>query len=280
MFRLLFLAVLAFGTVWIYTIPVPHQLTVSFLDVGQGDAIFIEGPTGTQLLIDGGATRGVLRSVRKVMPFFDRSIDAVVATHPDQDHIGGLAHVLGRYAVQHFFEPGNSSQTPASLRLREALQEKGMKPIPARRGMRLLLGGGAYADVLFPDRDVSTAESNTASVVMRVVYGETAFLLTGDSPQSIEKYLVSLEPLASGKSGLKSNVLKAGHHGSKTSSAEIFLETVNPDVVVISAGKDNRYGHPHQTVVEAIKSRGIGLRSTALEGTVLFTSNGETISIQ
>ncbi len=270
----IFLGVLVVVVVFVYTVPTPSNLTVSFLDVGQGDSILIEGPTGIQVLVDGGATRAVLRRLSGRLSFFDRSLDAVISTHPDQDHIGGLVYVLERYSVEYFIHSGNSSDSPAFNRLEDIIEEGSPQQIVARSGMRFLLGGGAYADVLFPDRDVSDIESNTASVIIRVVYGETEFLLTGDSPQAIEKYLTTT---MINHSSLESDVLKAGHHGSKTSSAEVFLEAVNPGFVVISSGENNRYGHPHQEVLNRIENHGAVILNTADSGTITFISNGKTL---
>lgn len=248
-------------------------LTVSFLDVGQGDAILVEGPTGIQMLVDGGRDRSVLRELPRAMGFLDRSIDLVVETHPDADHIGGLPAVFERYAIGKFLEPGIPNDTNATLALTDAVQkEPGIEASLARRGERIMLGSGAYADILFPDRDVSTYETNTGSIVMRVVYGDTSFMLTGDSPSEIEDYLVGLDGAA-----LKTNVLKAGHHGSRHSTDALWLKTLSPDVVVISAGKDNAYGHPHAETLERIRAQGAEILSTVEEGALTFISDGETI---
>ena len=250
------------------------RLTVSFLDVGQGDAILIEGPTGIQMLIDGGRDRAVLRELPKAMGFLDRSLDVVVETHPDADHIGGLPSVFERYAVGRFLEPGIPNDTNATFALIDAVQkEPGIETAIARSGQRILLGGGAYADILFPDRDVSTYETNTGSIVMRVVYGDTSFMLTGDAPSEIEDYLV-------GRDGakLQVTVLKAGHHGSRNSTDALWLKTLAPDLVVISAGKDNAYGHPHTETLERIRAQGAEIVGTAEEGTLTFISDGEAVT--
>ena len=137
--------------------------------------------------------------------------------------------------------------------------------------MRVHIGGGAYLDVLFPDRGVEFVESNSGSVVVRLVYGETAFMLTGDAPTAIEKWLVTLD----GES-LESDVLKAGHHGSRTSTSEGWMEAVSPRFVVISAGEDNSYGHPHAEVVERIQASGAQMLST-MDGAVRFQSDGNSV---
>lgn len=273
--RFLFLLSLLVIALYVFSLEPSRTFSVSFLDVGQGDAIFIETPRGVQVLVDGGASRGVLRALRSEMPFFDRHLDAVVATHPDQDHIGGLSHVLERYDVEKVIVSGNVADTPASGAFEDAVEREQSPVTMARSGMRLNLGDGAYADVLFPDRDVSKVESNTASMVLRVVYGDHSFLLTGDAPQSIEKYLFSIY----GKN-LESEVLKAGHHGSKTSSDETFVKTVNPSYVVFSRGCDNRYGHPSREVVELYKKLAIPTLDTCEQGTITFETDGRSLRVR
>ena len=249
------------------------ELTVSFLNVGQGDAILIESPTGTDVLIDGGRDRSVLRELPKRLGPLDRTLDLVIATHPDADHIGGLPGVFKNYRVLRYMEPGVISDTSPTEALAASVSgEEGIERSTARRGMRLSLGGGAYTDILFPDREVPGLETNTASVIVRVVYGETAFLLSGDAPSGVEDWIVRLD----GKK-LSSEVLKAGHHGSRTSTGEALLAAVDPAYVVVSAGKDNSYGHPHQEVLDRVYASGATVVSTAVEGTVTFSSNGTTV---
>ena len=268
---IVFILLVANVFVWLHAFP-SRALTVSFLDIGQGDSIFIKGPTGVEVLVDGGADAAVLRELGKQMSFFDRSLDAVVETHPDKDHIGGLTDVFERYDVSYFLEPGIPNETSATRSLLSAVKKEGAQDVLARRGMRLDLGGGAYARILFPDRDVSDVETNTGSIVMQVVYGENEFLLTGDSPISIEKYLVSL-----GVQELESDVLKAGHHGSRTSTSDEYLDAVKPKYVIFSRGCDNSYGHPHVEVVEKVQKRSIPILDTCESGTISFQSDGRTL---
>lgn len=260
--------------IWPFVLLPQHgKLEVSFLDVGQGDAIFIEGPTGIQMLIDGGRDRSVLRELGKRMGPLDRSIDLVVETHPDADHIGGLPGVFKGYEVKQFMEPGIVNLTNPTAALEDAVaNEPILHPIIARRGMRIMLGGGAYADVLYPDRDVSNVETNTGSVILHVVYGSTSFFLSGDAPESIENYLGRLDGEA-----LESDVLKAGHHGSRTSTGDVLLTAADPEVVIISAGKANQYGHPHAETLARIEASGAKTLSTIDEGTITFFSDGAKI---
>ncbi|MBP6860625.1 MAG: MBL fold metallo-hydrolase [Candidatus Pacebacteria bacterium] len=250
------------------------KLHVSVLDVGQGDAILIEGPTGTQVLIDGGRDRSVLRRLGTLMPLFDRSIDLVIATHPDADHIGGLPGVFSRYRVSYYMDGAAAGDTAQAAALDKTVEdEDGMEVIETERGTRIDLGGGAYLDVLYPDREAPSIENNTGSVVARLVYGETSFMFTGDAPSAVEDWLVRLDGEA-----LKSDMLKAGHHGSKTSTGEAWLTAVAPDYVAISAGKDNSYGHPSPEVVARAVATGARIVSTMEEGTLTFLSDGAAVT--
>jgi competence protein ComEC len=254
-------------------------LTVAFLNIGQGDAIFIESPIGRQVLLDGGPSRSILREISKITPFYDRSIDVMIASHPDTDHIAGLNDILERYKIDLFMEPGVEGDTSIYEELNTRIERLKIKKLEARRGMVVDLGGGAIMEILFPVTDPRGMETNTASIVARLVYGENEFLLTGDSPKNIEEYLVSLEcercPLT-----LKADVLKAGHHGSKTSTSDSFVQTVSPDFAVISAGKDNRYGHPHQEVLNILAKNKVKILRTDRDGRIIFESDGVGLKIK
>lgn len=269
---LLAVLVLVTGGIWLdlaaYERPT-HYLEVHFLDVGQGDATFIETPDGVQVLIDGGREAGVLRTLAKEMSFFDRHIDVVIATHPDADHIGGLIDVLKRYEVELIVVTENKSETPTADAFFKAVEAEGAQVVYARKGASLALGASTTLTVLFPDRNPVEFESNASSIVTQLRYGDTEFMLTGDAPQSIEEYLVHTFGTA-----LKSDVLKVGHHGSDTSTAEAFLLAVDPDIAVISAGKDNSYGHPHEEVVDRLRAHGVSMLETAAVGTVSLVSDG------
>src|SRR3990167_489700 len=250
-------------------------LTVAFLDIGQGDAIFIDTPSGNQMLIDGGPGKSVLRELSKVMPFYDRSIDVVIATHADQDHVGGLPNVLKNYKVNIFMEPGLSGPSSSYEELEKMVgnNKSNIKKILARRGMVVDLGDGAILQILFPVIDSPGTNTNMSSIVAKLVYGENEFMLTGDSPIAIEDYLVSL-------GGLQSDVLKAGHHGSKTSSSDEFVRAVAPQHTVISAGKNNRYTHPHQEVLDILNNFGIKILRTDELGIIVFKSDGTNLKLK
>jgi len=251
-------------------------LTVAFLKVGQGDAMYIEAPNGNQMLVDGGPPSGaVLRELGRVMPFWDRSIDVVLATHPDQDHVGGLPSVLARMRIDNVITTENTSDTGVYGAFKKIVSEKRPTRIIARARERIILDDGVVFEILFPDRNAAGWETNTASIVARLSYGDQSFIFTGDSPLSVEKYLV-------GKNGgaLDSTVLKLGHHGSRTSSSKVFLSAVDPEYAVISAGKDNKYGHPHKEVTDLLALLKIPSISTAEKGTIIFKTNGESLRVE
>lgn len=252
------------------------ELTVAFLDVGQGDAIYIEAPNGNQLLIDGGVSQqAALRALGKVMPFWDRSLDLVLATHPDQDHVGGLPAVLDRMRVDGVVTTENTSSTGAYGAFEEAVRAEHARRILARAGARIILDRGIVLEILFPDRNARGWETNTASIVARLSYGGISFLFTGDAPSGIEKYLV-----ANKGGALHATVLKLGHHGSRTSSAREFLSAVDPEYAIISAGKNNKYGHPHSEVLALLDELKIPHLSTIDQGTIIFKTGGEDMRVE
>lgn len=250
-------------------------LLVTFLDVGQGDAVFIETPDGVQVLVDGGPGSSVLRALGEVMGVRDHTIDIVVGTHPDRDHIGGLVDVLERYEVGAILKTENESDTSVAAAYAATTEQEGAEVIYARRGQTFTLGASTTLRVLYPDTDPSNMESNTSSIVLQLTYGDIDFLLTGDSPKNIEEYLVLMEG-----EYLESEVLKVGHHGSRTSTSELFLDEVHPEYAVISASADNSYGHPHVEVTDLLFNKRIKTLSTAEEGNITFLSDGENIWVE
>lgn len=251
----------------------PHMyLTVTFLDIGQGDAILIETPDGVQMLIDGGPDGTVLRELAKTLPWFDRSLDIVLGTHPDKDHIGGLVDVLKQYQVGAVITTENTGETITAKAYHDALIDEGATTTMARAGQVYQLGASTTLSVFSPASDPSMLESNTASIVVRLQYGEIGFMLTGDAPSSIEQYLVT----AYGTQ-LESEVLKLGHHGSKTSSSLEFLKAVSPQYAVVSSGRGNSYGHPNTETVERVTSAHIPIVNTAEIGRITFQTDGNTV---
>ena len=276
--RLMSLIVLGAGALVVWLLPsalAPTSspyLAVHFFDVGQGDAIFITTPEKTQALIDGGATNAVLRELAAVMPLSDRTIDVVIGTHPDTDHVGGLNDVLERYEVGTILLTEATGDSLAATEYERLVVAEGAEIIYARRGQSIRLGASTTLAVLWPEVDPSEMESNQSSIVLNLQYGDTSFLLTGDAPKRVEEYLV----LAEGEH-LQSDVLKVGHHGSRTSTSELFVTEVEPDYAVLSYGADNPYGHPHVEVTDALFNAGVETLSTAEAGTITFRSDGTEV---
>src|SRR3989338_11487995 len=251
-------------------------LTFAMLDVGQGDALFIESPTGTQVLFDAGPPRKIMSQLARVMSLFDRTIDAIVITNPDQDHIGGFPDILKVYKVGGVFEPGTFNDSKIYQNLEQEIKDKKIPKILAKRGMRLHIGPGAVIDILFPDRDVSLWDSNDGSIVAKLTYGKTSVMLTGDATAETEKII--LEEFSSLQ--LWSTILKVPHHGSRTSSSVAFVKAVSPSYALISDGKDNKYGHPHQDTLDTLTLFGAKIFRTDLLGTIIVKSDGKSEKIQ
>lgn len=250
------------------------HLEVSFLDVGQGDATLIETPKGAQVLIDGGAAGRVGRPLSRELPFYDRSLDMVIATHADADHIGGLVNVLREYRVDQVVMPARKSNTAGY----EAY-ERVISDLPNETDVRTLtrgdvvqLPGEAYLLTLFPPAKHSPDDTNDSSLIFKLLYGETSWIFTGDSPAAIEQYLARSD----GKL-LGADVLKVGHHGSDTSSSNIFLSAVSPRVAVISAGADNPHGHPTETVLNRLQDTGADIFCTCKSGSIKLSTDGKKI---
>lgn len=273
-FAALTLLLLANAIVWsaVFALQPEDHVTVSFLNVGQGDSILIEATNKNRILLDGGKGRTVLRELGRALPLFDRTIDVLIESHPDLDHIGGFPEVVSRYRIGAFLEPGVESENSVDDELKRRIEEKKIAHFLARRGQIIDMGDGSYLQILFPDRDISGLETNDASIVARYIYGDTCYLLTGDSPIKIEDYLVGVYG-----EKLKCDVLKAGHHGSQTSTGDNYLNFVKPEYAIISAGKDNSYGHPHVEVTERLVVHNVKILSTIDLGTIKMISDGKEI---
>lgn len=270
--------VLLFCTISVWYVIVQkrtHMLRFVMLDIGQGDALYIEGPGGNKVIIDGGPGDALLGQLSKVMSPFDRSIELIINTNPDKDHFEGFIPLLDRYSVGAFMESGTDASTnPLWTELKHKIEGKKITDIVAVRGQRIDLGDGAYIDILFPDRSVPGLAHNDGSIVARLVYGKTSMLLTGDSTQNIEKYLLSLDPAS-----LDSDILKVGHHGSKTSTSPELVQAVSPDIAIISSGNNNMYGHPNQETLDTLLKYNVKIFDTCTSGMISFESDGNTFRL-
>lgn len=250
------------------------ELRVIFLDVGQGDAILISRGS-YQMLIDGGRDgKLLLEKLGKYVPFWDRNIEVVLATHPDQDHIAGLIDVIKRYNVQTIIKTQDKSETQTYKKLEEIIDNEKAKNIVAKSGTKINFSEKSEAEIIYPffeTGDVLDNKSNSKSVTVRFKAGENVFLLAGDLPKEQEQEIIN--------SGfdISAGFLKISHHGSKYSTSREFLEKINPQKAIISVGKDNAYGHPNQEVLDVLNEGSIEVLRTDEKGDIIFNCREDLI---
>jgi competence protein ComEC len=258
------LAALAIAGAAAIVVPRQPRVTVTFFDVGQGDAVLISSGR-RQMLVDGGPDRRILAKLGRAMPLFDRTIEDVVLTHPHADHFSGLPAVFDRYEVRRILISGAGNATAEHAHFERAASSSGARIVEVRRGDRIRIGEFAEAAVLWPADGRTPEDVNDASVVLRLkAFGRPAVLLMGDATERVEERL-----LADGDA-LAAPVLKAGHHGSRFSSTADFLRVADAAEAVISVGR-NRYGHPSPATLLRLKASGARVRRTDREGDVRFT---------
>lgn len=247
--------------------------TLVFFDIGQGDAAFIETPQGHQILIDGGRDSKIVEKLEQFMAPSDKTIDLVLLSHPASDHVTGLLSVLKEYQVKHVVWTGVQKDTRVFRQWLDVLEEEkkegaqvSLISAPSRIWLKKT-PCPQYFDILFPLEDLSSTtvvDDNDTSIVAKGVFCKHTALFTGDLTTKGEKLL-----LGTG-SDVKSDILKVGHHGSKTSSSSAFLKAVAPEYAVIQVGKENQYGHPHQEVLERFKEYGIQVMRNDTLGDIIF----------
>ena len=242
---------------------------VHFIDVGQGDSILITTADGA-MLIDTGEAENAQTVIDYIRAQGVTRLDYAMATHPHSDHMGGMAKVIDALPIGEFLAPDVTHTTVSFERMLDALEARGLGITTPAVGARFTLGGCVFT-VLSPENP-SENDLNNASLVLRMDYGGTSFLFTGDAESAAEK-----EMLASGLD-LDCDVLKTGHHGSGTSSTKAFLAAVSPDIAVISCGTGNNYGHPHADAVSRLEAAGAAILRTDWEGTIVLVTDGQTIT--
>ncbi|MBN2096089.1 MBL fold metallo-hydrolase [Candidatus Peregrinibacteria bacterium] len=249
-----------------------RPLTMSVLDVGQGDAIFIQTPERHNILIDAGPDGSVVDQLGQQMGFFDKTIDLFILTHPHDDHYGGILDVMQKYDIKKILLTGAYSGDPRYQEFLARAQQGGITLLFNQSHQDLRISPYLYLDILYPFEGQSlvgqdVANDNNASVVARLVERtpdnwRSLALLTGDAEQEEE-----LEILLSGQE-VASDVLKIGHHGSRTATSDVFLAAVRPSTAIISAGEGNQFDHPHPETLE--KLRDLDVRQTMKGGTIIM----------
>lgn len=261
--------------------PAGEGLEVYFLDVGQGDSqlIRIPGEGGPfHMLIDTGEYEYADGLTDYLRGLGVQKLDALVCSHPHTDHMGCMARIVQRFEIGAVYMPRlPDEQTPTTSAyeaLLNAIEKKGLRVKTLRAGTEIACPESASFAVSAPEKDAVWEDINNYSGVIRLTYGETSFLFTGDAEKQSEKVV-----LESGAE-LKADVLKCGHHGSSTSTSRKFLEAVDPDYGIISCGADNSYGHPHRETLESLEKAGVRIYRTDRDGTILVRSDGKQIAFE
>lgn len=246
------------------------EMRVHFIDVGQGDSILIQSPNGKTMLIDGGIKGEGDNVVAYIQQQGVSKLDYVVATHPDADHIGGLIAVLNSISIENFIDSGKVHTSQTYEEMITLISDKNIPYIVPTIGQQIALDDELDIKVL--NADESASDNNEASIVLKITYGDVSFLLTGDAGIEMEQQMMATQ-------NVQATILKAGHHGSNTSSAPAFIEAVSPQVTILSYGQDNKYGHPHFEVIESLRAVGSKVYGTAEEGHIVVTTDGKSYSV-
>jgi competence protein ComEC len=257
----------------VFANPYTDKLQVYFFDVGQGDAAFIQFPDRRQILIDGGRNSKVLEKLADAMPFWDRSIDVMIATHGDADHIAGLVPVLKHYKISTIIWNGIEADSTLFEEWKDAVEKEDAQVMIGSLGTRITFSDYAFMEIIHPsqqNKGLESADQNELSIVARLVYGNDSFLFTGDVERQTEYSIYSKRLY------VESDILKIAHHGSKTSTSQLFIEKVHPQIAVISSGRKNSYGHPHASVLDTLARYNIEVQRTDKQGDILLLSDGDS----
>lgn len=238
-----------------------QELKIYFLDVGQGDAILISQGQN-QILIDGGPSgQKLMEKLGRYIPFWDRKIELMIVTHPDQDHIEGLISALQNYQVEEIMENSKEAESQVYKNLENLIQEKNVNQIEAQARTKIKIGENAELEIIYASKNnENKKENNSESIVSKLIFGKDSFLLTGDLPSEEEINLSNIE----------ADILKVAHHGSKYSTSEEFLGRIKPEMAVISVGKNNKFGHPAGETLERLRNKNMKILRTDERGDVKF----------
>ncbi|HID0816612.1 ComEC/Rec2 family competence protein [Clostridium botulinum] len=246
-----------------------NELKVHYIDVGQGDSILVQ-TKDKNILIDAGTRKSSDNLISYLKKQHIKKLDYVIATHPHEDHIGGMPKVIEEFEISNFYAPKKTANTKIFKDMILQLKKKNLKINVAKKGISLNLSTNSSLDFLAPVKD-NYENTNDSSAVVKLTHVNTKFLFTGDAEKTSEKDILN------SNEDLSSNVLKVGHHGSHSSSSKEFLDKINPKIAIISCGKNNDYGHPHKETMKELNKRNIEVYRTDIDGNIVLTSDGENI---
>ncbi len=249
-----------------------EDLLIHFIDVGQADCILIDLPGDNEILIDAGNKSDADTIINYIKNQSIDDIEYLILTHFHEDHIGSAPEIINKLKIEKIYMPDTTTDTQIYKDTIKAITDNSIESVKAKGGTKILNAGNVIFEILAPN-SMWYSEMNEFSVVTKLVYGNTSFLFTGDAESVSE-----LEMVRAGYN-LNVDLLKVGHHGGETSSSQIFLDSVTPSYAVISVGKDNSYGHPHQKALDRLISSGAKIYRTDEQGTIVATSNGNSITI-
>lgn len=247
-------------------------MSVTYLNVGQGDSELIQ-VNGINMLIDAGTNAGANDLVKDLKNRGIKTIDIAIATHPHEDHIGGMDEVLENFDVKSFYAPKVAHTTKTYENMLKAVKNEGLKINQIKEGTKIDLGKDTEVQVYSPVKS-QYEELNNYSPVMKISYGQNSFMFTGDAESLVEKEILNENK------DLKADVLKLGHHGSHSSTSEEFLKAVDPSIAIVSCAKDNKYGHPHKETMSNLKKAGITVYETFRDGDITISSNGKKLDVK
>lgn len=247
-------------------------MSVTYLNVGQGDSELIQ-VNGINMLIDAGTNAGANDLVKDLKNRGIKTIDIAIATHPHEDHIGGMDEVLENFDVKSFYAPKVAHTTKTYENMLKAVKNEGLKIKQIKEGTNIDLGKDTEVQVYSPVKS-QYEELNNYSPVMKISYGQNSFMFTGDAESLVEKEILNENK------DLKADVLKLGHHGSHSSTSEEFLKAVDPSIAIVSCAKDNKYGHPHKETMSNLKKAGITVYETFRDGDITISSNGKKLDVK
>lgn len=246
-----------------------NELLVHFINVGQGDSILLQSST-KNMLIDAGPKSNSDKLIKYLKEVGVKKLDVIVATHPHEDHIGGMVAVIKNFDIGVFYAPKKTANTNVFENMVKALQDKNLKINVAKAGIKIDFDKDIPCEMLAPNSD-SYEDINNYSAVLKVNYKDTSFLFTGDAEKLSEREIIQKG------SDLKADVLKLGHHGSSSSSSKEFLDKVSPKYAIISCAKNNDYGHPHKETITEMNKRNIKVFRTDMDGDIILKSDGKNI---